>query len=102
MVAAVYLVLETVLAAVAFSSQQDRPLVEWVAFLLLLPSVVVAFPVIYVGGAVGWSLRDAMPGHPMWPVAVTFAVLMLATAVLNVLVVRTVAARLRRHRGGHP
>ncbi len=98
-VAGGYVVLEAVLGAIAFSAEDGRPLVEWIAFLLLVPSVVVTFPVLYVVGATGWSVRDSLPGEPMWPVALVFSVLFLAAALLNVLVIRVAAnALLRRDR----
>jgi biotin transporter BioY len=91
-----YVVLEAVLGAVAFSTEDGRPLVEWIAFLLLAPAVIVTFPVMYVVGAAGWSIRDSMPGEPMWPVALVFSALFLAAAIVNVLVIWVAVNALRR------
>lgn len=92
-----YVVLEGVLGAVAFSADHARPLAEWSAFLLLLPSVFFTLPVIYVVGAVAWNIRDSMMGEPMWPVTVIFSGLFLAAAVINVVLVwLLVSAFLRR------
>ena len=81
-----YVLLEAVLGAIAFSSDTDHPRAEVAAFVLALPMVVATIPVIYVVGAVAWNVRDGLAGQPMWPVTVTFAALLAATAALNVLV----------------
>ena len=80
-----YVLVDAVLGALAFSSEQAHPAVEVAAFVLVLPAVIVALPVIYVVGAMAWHLRDALAGRPMWPVTVTFTVLFAATAILNVI-----------------
>ena len=84
-----YVVVITLLGYDAFSA---RPLLgpwgELAAFLLLFPAVFVELPVIYVVGASAWTVREGMPGQPMWPVTVTFTVLFLGSAVLNVLLWR--------------
>lgn len=64
---------------------------ELLAFVLLLPSVFVALPVIYVVGAAAWNVREGMAGQPMWPVTLTFTVMFLGFAVANAWVVRFVA-----------
>jgi hypothetical protein len=91
-----YVLLEAVLGAIAFSSETDHPRVEVAAFVLALPMVVATLPVIYVAGAIAWNVRDALAGQPMWPVAVTFGVLLAATALLNVVVAWLAWSRLRR------
>ncbi|MBV9831111.1 MAG: hypothetical protein JOZ82_05905 [Marmoricola sp.] len=94
-----YVVLEGVLGAVAFSAEDAKPVVEWIAFLLLLPGLVVTLPVIYVCGAWAWNLRDSLPHQPMWPVTLIFTTLFVAAAVVNVALVRVLTrAVLRRRR----
>jgi uncharacterized membrane protein len=96
-----YVLLVAVLGALSFSSDQARPSVEWPAFLLLLPTVVLTLPVMYGVGAIAWSIRDAIPGQPMWPVTVTFTLLFAGAAVVNVVVIWFLLSRSRlRRRGG--
>jgi len=97
-VAVVYVLVDAGLGAIAFSSDDARPAIEIAAFVLALPAVVVTVGVIYVGGAMGWNLRDALPGDPMWPVATTFAALFAATAITNVMFVWLAWSTLARSR----
>ncbi len=92
------MLLVSVLGAVAFSTENARPSVEWPAFLLLLPTAVVTLPVMYVVGAIGWSIRDSLAGHPMWPVTLTFTVLFAGAALVNVVVIWFAMSRLRTSR----
>jgi hypothetical protein len=98
LVAVGYVLVDTILGAVAFSSDRDRPTVEVAAFLLALPAVVVTIPGIYVVGALAWNLRDALAGRPMWPVTVTFTCLFALTALANVLLAWVVYSRTTRAR----
>ena len=84
-----YVVVVTLLGYDAFSAQPLLgPWGEVAAFVLLLPAVVVELPVIYVVGALAWSIREGMAGEPMWPVTLTFTALFLASAVINAVLVR--------------
>ena len=64
--------------------------------LITLPMLVPALPFIYVLGALAWSATDAADGGPMWPVTLTFTVIMTITASLNVVVLAHVTRGLRR------
>jgi len=101
-VAVGYVATVGVLGAVAFSEDAGPSTVELVAFVLLLPTLPIALPVIYVVGAWAWNVRAAMPGEPMWPVTVTFTVLFVAAAIANVLVLRAASRWRKRHRAGPP
>lgn len=92
LVALAYVVLETALAAYAFSGEAAHQRAEITAFVLALPAMIVAIPVVYLVGAAAWSLRDQHAGHPIWPVTVTFALLFAVTATANVVLVRLVAS----------
>lgn len=80
-----YVLTVTGLSIVAFPGGNDLAgPAEIIMFVLLLPSIVVALPVVYVLGGLAWN----SPGDPGPLVAVTFAVLLTATAIVNVLVIR--------------
>ena len=84
-----YVAVVTLLGCEAFTAQPLLfPWTEVAAFALLLPTLVVELPVIYVVGAMAWNVREGMAGQPMWPVTVTFTVLFFASAVLNAVLVR--------------
>ena len=55
-------------SSAAFSAADPEPLLEWIAFLLVAPSVFLTLPPIYFAGGMAWQVRDAMPGEPIWPV----------------------------------
>jgi hypothetical protein len=96
-IGSVYVLVMTVAGGYAFSSADPESLeVELVAFVLLLPALVVALPVMYVVGALAWQLRADLPGEPMWPVTLTFALLFAASATANVLIVWGAASLCRR------
>ena len=98
-VAGCYLALEGVLGALSFASEDARPTVEWIAFLLLLPAAVVTVPVIYVVGAGAWNIRASMAHEPMWPVTVTFTALFVAAAAANVALLWFLGSAISRRRG---
>ena len=98
MAAATYVLVDGTLGAIAFSSDVARPPVEIAAFALALPALVATIPVVYVVGAWAWDVRDSMTGTPMWPVTVTFTLLLAATAILNVVLVWLVWSTRRRRR----
>lgn len=98
LVAVTYVALEGVLGAVAFSSVEARPGVEWTAFLLLLPGLVATFSVIYLGGAIAWSV----PASSLWPVTVIYSLLFIGAAVANVCLLCVMAPALRGRRESVP
>jgi hypothetical protein len=75
--------------------------IEATALALVMPAVVPALPVIYFVGAIAWRLSGAPDNGPMWPVAVTFAVLLGACACINLLLLRAWSTRRRARRQGH-
>ena len=92
-----YVALEGVLGAIAFSPAAGAggpSGVEIAAFALLLPILVVALPVFYVVGAGAWSVT----GPSLWPVTLTFAVLFVGAATVNVLVLSLFARGVARRR----
>lgn len=83
-VAVGYVVVVALLTARAFSdAHQDHWGAEIAAAVLTLPAVVVALPAIYLLGAAAWSVSDAGDGGPMWPVTLTFTLLMSVVACGN-------------------
>lgn len=73
------------LAGLAFARpDQGFSVIEAIALVLVLPTVVVALPLIYVGGSTAWNLTGADHGGPMWPVTVVYVVMFAATATANV------------------
>jgi hypothetical protein len=73
------------LTARAFSdAHQDHWGAEIAAAVLTLPALIPALPPIYVLGAAAWAGTDATGGGPMWPVTLTFTLLMTLVACANV------------------
>jgi hypothetical protein len=70
---------------------------EAAAVALALPIVVPALPVIYFVGALAWNITGAPEQGPMWPVALTFAVMLGSCACINVFLLHMWATN-RRHR----
>jgi hypothetical protein len=91
-----YVVTVGLLGGLAFAHNNGPSTVELVAFLLLLPTLPISLPVIYVVGALAWNIRASMPGEPMWPVTVTFTLLFIAAAIANVLVLWAAVSWRRR------
>lgn len=96
LVALLYVLVDAGLGAAAFAEDQARAPVEIAAFLLLLPTLLVSIPVIYVVGAMAWHVRDQMSGHPMWPVTGVFTGLFVAAATVNVVFFWLVASSYKR------
>lgn len=96
--AGLYVVVVAALAASAFWAPDEG--FTWgregVAMLLTLPALIVALPVIYVVGAVVWTLTGADDGGPMWPVTLVYTLLFAGTAVANVWILLIVRRRRRR------
>jgi hypothetical protein len=87
--AGLYVAVVAALAGASFhDSGQGFSAVEVAALVMLLPTVVVALPVIYLAGAAAWSLTDAGDGGPMWPVTVVFVLLFAGVAVANLWLLR--------------
>ena len=83
--AAGYVVAVITLAAIAWGHDHSGfDPIEAATLILALPTVVPALPVIYFVGALAWNVTGAPDNGPMWPVALTFASLLGACAVLNV------------------
>lgn len=108
-VAAAYVATVAGLTAAAFSGQDPLWWAEIAAAVLTLPTVVVALPAIYVLGAVAWSFADSpatgsvssldpVVTVPIWPVTLTFTVLMTLVACTNVALVRWLLHHLRAPR----
>jgi hypothetical protein len=96
MVAVAYVATVAALTARAFSERgQDHWGAEIAAAALTLPAVVVALPVIYVIGAAAWNVADSQGGGAMWPVTLTFTVLMTAVACANLVLLGLLRRRLR-------
>jgi ABC-type dipeptide/oligopeptide/nickel transport system permease subunit len=105
LVAAAYVATVAGLTAAAFSSHEGVVWAEVAAGILALPALVPALPVIYVLGAVVQGLVDSPgsgsasswapgdPGGPVWPVTLTFTVLMTLVACVNVELVRLLRGR---------
>jgi hypothetical protein len=99
-VAAAYVATVAGLTAAAFSDHDVLRWAEVAAAVLALPTVVVALPAIYVLGAWAWSFADSpssgsassadpvVAGAPIWPVTLTFTVVMTLVACANVALVR--------------
>lgn len=110
LLAAAYVVTVATLTAVGFWDHDGSWPAKLAAAVLCLPTIIPALPVIYVGGAIAWTFSDGpasgsassadanIADSPMWPVTLTFTVLMTAVACANVLVLRAVASRLARTR----
>jgi hypothetical protein len=83
--AAAYIAAVVILAAVAWGHDHSGfyP-VEAAALALALPAVIPALPIIYVVGAMAYNVTGAPDNGPLWPVALTFAVLLGGCACLNV------------------
>lgn len=111
-VAAAYVATVAGLTAAAFSAEDALPWAEAAAAVLALPTVIVALPAIYVLGAVAWSFVDnpssgsassagpVLETAPIWPVTLTFTLVMTLVACANVAVVRYLIRRLRRAPSG--
>jgi ABC-type dipeptide/oligopeptide/nickel transport system permease subunit len=94
--AAAYVATVAGLTAAAFSSTNDLWWAEISAAILTLPMIVVALPGIYVVGAFAWSLVEGpatdsssstdpvLAGNPIWPVTLTFTVMMTLVACANI------------------
>jgi hypothetical protein len=93
-VAACYVVLEGVLGAVVFGSVEQRSGLEWTAFLLLIPGVVVTLPFIYFLGAMAWNV----PASSLWFVGSAYSALFIGAAVVNVAFLCRLARAVRRPR----
>ena len=78
-------------------SEPGSVVAEVVGFVLMLPSIVVALPVIYVVGAVAWTTADDS-GQATWQVTTTFTLLFALTAAVNVLVVWWLVSAVARSR----
>jgi len=90
LVALAYVVTVAALTARAFSdAHQDHWGAEIAAAILTLPMILPALPVIYVLGAAAWSVG------PMWPVTLTFTLLMSVVACANLLLLRATWRALR-------
>jgi len=72
--------------------------VEAAALGLVLPAVVPDLPVIYLVGALAFNATGAPDNGPMWPVALTFSVVLGGCACLNVWLLHLFAARRRARR----
>jgi len=84
-VAVAYVATVAALTAYAFSdAHQDHWGAEISAAVLTLPTIVAALPAIYLLGAAAWGVSDGGDGGPMWPVTLTFTLLMSVVACLNV------------------
>jgi hypothetical protein len=89
-IALAYVVAVAGLTARAFSdAQQDHWGAEIAAAVLTLPTIVAAMPVIYVIGAAAWNIG------PMWPVTLTFVLMMSGVACANVALLRLAWRSLR-------
>jgi len=100
--AVAYVLAVVVLASIAWGRDHSGfDPVEATALVLCLPALVPALPVIYFVGAIAWNASGAPDNGPLWPVALTFAVLLGACACFNVFLSHTVAAnrRIRREAG---
>jgi hypothetical protein len=115
-VAVAYVATVAGLTARAFSdANQDHWGAEIAAAVLALPLIIPALPFIYVLGGLAWNFADTgsasgsasgssssvsteLDGGTMWPVTLTFTLLMTAVACGNVLLVRAVVARRARTR----
>lgn len=76
--------------------------VEVAALALALPLALPAFPVIYVVGGIAYNLTGAPDNGPMWPVGLTFAVLLGGCACLNVWLLHFLVTRWRTPRDPWP
>ncbi|WP_028643432.1 hypothetical protein [Nocardioides sp. URHA0020] len=95
-VALAYVVAVAALTARAFSDgHQDHWGAEIAAAVLTLPLIVPALPVIYVVGAFAWAVTDARDDGSVWPVTVTFTLMMVVVAGADVVLARTVWRSLR-------
>ena len=82
--AVAYVTTVAALTAYAFSdAHQDHWGAEATAAVLTLPAVGVALPAIYLLGATAWTVSDAGDGGPIWPVTLTFTLIMSAVACGN-------------------
>jgi hypothetical protein len=98
--AAVYVLTVVVLASIAWGHDHSGfDPVEATALALVLPVVVPLLPVIYVVGAIAWRVTGAPENGPMWPIALTFAIMLGGCACLNVLLLHTWSTR--RSTRGH-
>ena len=109
-VAATYVAAVAGLTAAAFSSHDALVWAEVAAGLLALPMVIVALPGIYLFGALAWrfadspssgsaSSMDPVVAEPaIWPVTLTFTVIMTLVACANVELVRLTWRELTRSR----
>jgi hypothetical protein len=89
-----YVVLVAVLTAASFhEAGQGFSAVEAATLVLLLPTVLVALPVIYLVGAGAWAVTDAGGGGPMWPVTVVFVLMLGSVAVANLWLLRRLLRR---------
>ena len=72
--------------------------IEAAALILALPMVVPALPIIYFVGALAWNATGAPENGLMWPVALTFALMLGVCACANVWLLHVVATRWRMRR----
>jgi hypothetical protein len=92
--AATYVLAVVILASIAWGHDHGGfDPIEAAALVLALPIVVPALPIIYVVGAIAWNATGAPDNGPMWPVALTFAVLLGACACINVWLLHTWTTR---------
>ena len=98
-VAAAYVATVTALTAYAFRPGVDGfNVAEGLAAALTLPTIIVALPVIYVVGALAWTLAGTESGDPTPGITVTFTVLMAAVAIANAGLLSLAWRRLRARR----
>jgi hypothetical protein len=99
LLAGAYVVAVAVLVAVSFREPgQGFSVTEGVAFVLTLPVLLAALPIVYLVGAAAWSITDAGDGGPMWPVTVVFVLMFVGVAVANLWLFRRLLRRLVRVR----
>lgn len=108
---ALYVAAVAGLTAAAFSGDGGPVWAKVAVALLALPSVIPALPAIYLLGAFAWTFADSpstgsassagpvVEGPPIWPVTLTFTVVMTLVACANV-ALAAYAVRVVRRRVG--
>jgi hypothetical protein len=92
-----YVLAVAVLAAMAWGHDLEGfDPVEAAALILALPSLLVAFPAMYVAG--GLTFAAVGEGRPLWPVALVFALSLSTCAIANVWLCRAIGARVSARR----
>jgi len=94
----VYVVVVGLLTAVATRDPNEFRPSLWVAALALcLPAMIVVLPALYLVAAGAWNATGADHGGIAWPVTATYVLVLCIAALANVVLLRWVTARTRRH-----